>query len=183
MWNIIHFGSTRMNEVKFGYNLQASWLLYSGVLDPGHLEVYLNEWRFGYIQFIREGSQNFTHRIKSPLHQGKLGLMVGFPSMRLEIHPVWMEFQPLDGNPSSGWIFHRGLVGFPTICPKMGGWKSNHPWVKARPENCKSFVIPPYKIVQEKMQEKLLLFISGVPWKLTPTNTPHPTWWSGSCAF
>ena len=42
----------------------------------------------------------------SPLHQGRLGLMVGFPSMWLEIYPVWMEFQPLDGNPSSGWKFH-----------------------------------------------------------------------------
>ena len=43
-----------------------------------------------------------------------------------------MEFQPLDGNPSSGWKSHQGLVGFPSICPKMAGWKSNHPSVKGR---------------------------------------------------
>ena len=42
------------------------------------------------------------------------------------------EFQPLDGNPPSGWKSHQGLVGFPSICPKMTGWKSNHPSVKGR---------------------------------------------------
>ena len=78
----------------------------------------------------------------SPLHRGRLGLMVGFPSMWLEIYPVWMEFQPLDGNPSSGWKSHQGLVGFPSICPKMAGWKSNHPWAKARPKNFKKLYGP-----------------------------------------
>ena len=84
----------------------------------------------------------------APLHQGRLGLMVGFPSMWLEIYPVRMEFQPLGGNPSSGWKFHQGLVGFPTICPKMAGWKSNHPWAKARPEISRSFMIPQCKVVK-----------------------------------
>ena len=85
---------------------------------------------------------------RTPLHQGQLGPMVGFPSMWLEIYPVRMEFQPLDGNPSSGWKFHQGLVGFLTICPKMAGWKSNHPLAKARPETSRSFKIPQCKVVQ-----------------------------------
>ena len=157
--------------------LGTSWL---GLALRGNLIIISQEWsasHWGWLEIDRKEG-----RVKwAPLHQGKLGLMVGFPSMRLEIHPVWMEFQPLDGNPSSGWIFHRGLVGFPTICPKMGGWKSNHPWVKARPENCKSFVIPPYKIVQEKMQEKLLCCFQAYPDSWPPT--PHPTWLSGFCAF
>ena len=68
----------------------------------------------------------------APLHQGQLGPMVGFPSIWLEIYPVRMEFQPLDGNPSSGWKFHQGLVGFPTICPKIDGRNSNHSSVNGR---------------------------------------------------
>ena len=84
----------------------------------------------------------------TPLHQGQLGPMVGFPSMWLEIYPVRMDFEPLDGNPSSGWKFHQGLVGFLTICPKMAGWKSNHPLAKARPETSRSFKIPQYKVVK-----------------------------------
>ena len=84
----------------------------------------------------------------APLHQGRLGPMVGFPSMWLEIYPVRMDFEPLDGNPSSGWKFHQGLVGFSTICPKMAGWKSNHPLAKARPETSRSFKIPQCKVVQ-----------------------------------
>ena len=84
----------------------------------------------------------------TPLHRGQLGPTVGFPSMWLEIYPVRMEFQPLDGNPSSGWKFHQGLVRFPTICPKMAGWKSNHPLAKARPEISRSFMIPQCKVVK-----------------------------------
>ena len=91
---------------------------------------------------------NMRYVISSPLHQGQLGPMVGFPSMWLEIYPVRMDFEPLDGNPSSGWKFHQGLVGFLTICPKMAGWKSNHPLAKARPETSRSFKIPQCKVVQ-----------------------------------
>ena len=47
-----------------------------------------------------------------------------------------MEIHPVDGNSTRGWL------DFPPSAPKMDGWKSNHPWAKARPENFKKLYGP-----------------------------------------
>ena len=52
----------------------------------------------------------------------------------------------MDGAPTTGWksIHWTGIspwVGWiSNHLSQMGGWKSNHPWVNARPRNIKSFV-------------------------------------------
>ena len=41
--------------------------------------------------------------ISSPLHQGQLRAVVGFPYTWSDIHLPWVDFQPLLRNPTSGW--------------------------------------------------------------------------------
>ena len=55
--------------------------------------------------------------VKSPLHQGQLRSMVGFPSTWLEINPSRLDFQPLVRNPTAGWYSTHWMVRIPTILP------------------------------------------------------------------
>ena len=53
----------------------------------------------------------------TPLHQGQLRSMVGFPSTWLEINPSRLDFQPLVRNPTAGWYSTHWMVRIPTILP------------------------------------------------------------------